>query len=191
MPNLDAIPLDGKLLLIVSRDKKCYPVIVRKTCFSDMVPVLKDADDREAQPLKVLWYRFAILCFLAAGMSACGQTQTARPSPALPPAIDPFSGLIRLYQGPLNHLDAVRRGGCPMFPSCSEYGRLAIADHGPIIGWMMAHDRLMRCGRDEIATAPRVLVNGEWKFFDPVEANDFWWNGRKRDGYRAGAVPQP
>ena len=136
-------------------------------------------------------YKLAIFLLLAAGMSACAPSQPADPSPAGNTAVDPFSGLIRLYQGPLNHLDAVRRGGCPMFPSCSEYGRLAIAAHGPVIGWMMAHDRLMRCGRDETASAPRVLVNGEWKFFDPVEANDFWWTGRKKNGYQADTESQP
>lgn len=124
-------------------------------------------------------------------MSACAHSQAADRSLAGSATADPFSGLIRLYQGPLNHFDAVRRGECPMFPSCSEYGRLAIAAHGPVIGWMMAHDRLMRCGRDETATAPRVLVRGQWRFFDPVEANDFWWSGRKKDGYRAGTAPRP
>ncbi len=44
-----------------------------------------------------------------------------------------FSGAIRFYQGPLGHLDAVRRGPCPMFPSCSEYARQAVAAHGPLV----------------------------------------------------------
>lgn len=39
----------------------------------------------------------------------------------------------------------------------------------------MALDRLMRCGRDEMKFAQRIRVNGKWKFYDPVEYNDFWW----------------
>ena len=85
------------------------------------------------------------------------------------------SVLFNLYRGPLNHLQAVRRGECPMYPSCSEFARQAIAKHGPLKGWLMATDRLIRCGRDETRLAPRVLVNGRIKYYDPVDSNDFWW----------------
>jgi putative component of membrane protein insertase Oxa1/YidC/SpoIIIJ protein YidD len=112
---------------------------------------------------------------IAAAMIACAGPMPGGSSQPPTDPIDPLSGIIRFYQGPLNHLSAVRRGECPMAPSCSEYARLAIAAHGPWIGWMMAHDRLLRCGRDEAATAPRVLVNGRWKIYDPPAANDFWW----------------
>ncbi len=88
----------------------------------------------------------------------------------------PPSTLLGFYQGPLNHLNGVRRGACPMEPSCSEYARQAVARHGPVKGWMMAMDRLMRCGRDETRRAPTVLVNGHIKYYDPVDANDFWWS---------------
>lgn len=90
-----------------------------------------------------------------------------------------YSSVIDIYQGPLNHLSAVRRGQCPMYPSCSHYGREAIAKHGAVIGWMMAMDRLMRCGRSELSRAPLVQINGRWRYYDPVAENDFWWY-RKR-----------
>lgn len=83
--------------------------------------------------------------------------------------------LLDMYHGPLNHLSAVRRGPCPMHPSCSEYTRQAMAQHGRIKGWLMAMDRLMRCGRDETRLAPTVRVNGQIKYYDPVGNNDFWW----------------
>ncbi len=85
--------------------------------------------------------------------------------------------LIDVYTGPMNHLNGVRRGVCPMHPSCSAYSRQAIARYGSAKGWIMAVDRLMRCGRDELRYAPQVMVNGELKFYDPVEANDFWGAG--------------
>jgi putative component of membrane protein insertase Oxa1/YidC/SpoIIIJ protein YidD len=83
-------------------------------------------------------------------------------------------GLIAFYQGPLNHLQAVRAGSCPMHPSCSTYARQALSKHGLILGGMMATDRLMRCGRDELRSAPRILVGGQVKYYDPLNANDFW-----------------
>lgn len=89
---------------------------------------------------------------------------------------DPLYSIVKFYQGPLNHLSAVRRGECPMYPSCSEYSKESIRKHGMIIGWMMTCDRLMRCGRDETKISPIIIVSGKWKYYDPVERNDFWWN---------------
>ncbi len=90
-------------------------------------------------------------------------------------AQSPASQIIHLYQGPLNHLSAVRHGGCPMHPNCSAYGLAAIEKHGALVGWMMAFDRLMRCGLDETLLSPEVLVDGSWKYVDTLEHNDFWW----------------
>lgn len=95
-----------------------------------------------------------------------------------PPAReDPGSAagaFIHIYQGPLNHLSAVKDGGCPMHPSCSSYGLEAFARHGPLMGWVMICDRLMRCGRDECALSPEIIVDGRWKTFDPLENNIDW-----------------
>ena len=116
---------------------------------------------------------------MAAVVTACSRPGSAVSSGGPAPAADPLSALIRFYQGPLNHLSAVRRGECPMAPSCAEYAHQAIAAHGPLIGWVMAHDRLLRCDRDETDNAARVVVNGRWKFYDPVSANDFWWRNNE------------
>ena len=80
--------------------------------------------------------------------------------------------LIRLYQ---EHLSPADGGRCPMTPSCSEYARQAIQKHGPVVGWIMACDRLMRCGRDEVRLSPAKIINGQSYTHDPVAANDFWW----------------
>ena len=84
-----------------------------------------------------------------------------------------YQEVIAVYEGPLNRLEAVRRGECPMYPSCSQYSKEAVARFGFVKGWVMSMDRLMRCGRDEVRLAPKIWVNGEWKIFDPVETNDF------------------
>ena len=93
----------------------------------------------------------------------------------------PATGIIHFYQGPLNHLSSVKYGQCPMYPSCSEYALCAIDKHGALIGWIMTFDRLMRCGRDEINLSPEIMVNGQWKIYDTVEQNDFWWASANTD----------
>ncbi|AOY58881.1 conserved uncharacterized protein, DUF37 [Desulfococcus multivorans] len=103
--------------------------------------------------------------------TGCGATGTGSAGGGY--SASPFSGMLAFYRGPLDHLSAVRRGTCPMTPSCSEYAREAVARHGELRGWIMACDRLMRCGRDEIHRAPKVKVNGEWRYYDPVDRNDF------------------
>lgn len=87
-----------------------------------------------------------------------------------------IAGLIGFYRGPLNHLGAVREGSCPMHPSCSEYAAQAMEKHGPVAGWVMTMDRLIRCGRDETDRAEWVYFEGQRRFHDPVSSNDFWWH---------------
>jgi putative component of membrane protein insertase Oxa1/YidC/SpoIIIJ protein YidD len=99
------------------------------------------------------------------------QTETGR-------GADPLSLMTRFYRGPLNHLSAVRYGECPMYPSDSEYSLQSIQKHGMLVGWIMAMDRLMRCGRDETRLSPEVFINGKWKTYDPVEKNDYWWSDK-------------
>ena len=88
---------------------------------------------------------------------------------------DPLSLMTRFYRGPLNHLDAVRYGQCPMYPSDSKYALQSVKKHGMLMGWIMSMDRLMRCGRYETKLSPDVYINGKWKTYDPPENNDFWW----------------
>jgi len=91
---------------------------------------------------------------------------------------NPLQSIIRFYQGPLNHLSAVKRAECPMYPSCSNYSKQCFEKHGLFIGWMMTCDRLMRCGRDELRLSPWIFVDGKLKCYDPVNDNDFWWYKR-------------
>ncbi len=103
----------------------------------------------------------------------------------------PFRMAIAFYRGPLDHLNSVRTGSCPMHPGCSSYSLQAIDKHGPLIGWMMACDRLMRCGRDELQRSPAVFIDGSRRCPDPVAANDWWWHTRGSASGREGdkAVP--
>ncbi len=79
---------------------------------------------------------------------------------------------VRFYQ---DHISGVDGNRCPMSPSCSEYAARAIKKHGLAVGWVMACDRLLRCGRDETHLSPVRRINGDLYIWDPVKANDFWW----------------
>ena len=61
-----------------------------------------------------------------------------------------------------------------MYPTCSHYGVQAMAKHGSILGLMMTVDRLFH-EWTEIKTAPKVRVSGVERYWDPLEANDFWF----------------
>jgi putative component of membrane protein insertase Oxa1/YidC/SpoIIIJ protein YidD len=103
-------------------------------------------------------------------VSGCG---AHLPAHTLQGDSEPVSQIIHFYQGPLDHLSAVRYGGCPMAPHCSAYALMALEKHGPLTGLMMTFDRLIRCGNDEIHLSPEVFVNGRRLTYDPVEANEW------------------
>ena len=84
-----------------------------------------------------------------------------------------FRFLVEAYQENISPIDGKH---CPMYPSCSEYSIQSIKKHGSVVGWIMTVDRLFRCGRDELRLSPQVMVNGERRWYDPPESNDFWWH---------------
>lgn len=69
-----------------------------------------------------------------------------------------------------------------MYPSCSAYAQQVFKKHGPLLGWMMSCDRLVRCGRDEASISRKVRAEGQILIYDPVAANDFWWFQKKQTG---------
>ena len=114
----------------------------------------------------------ALFLILAGLTTSCATSKSALNG--APSKSDPLSSMIEFYRGPLNHLSAVRYGECPMYPSDSEYSLKSVQKHGMLKGWIMAMDRLMRCGRDETRLSPKIFIDGKWKIYDPVEKNDFW-----------------
>ena len=46
------------------------------------------------------------------------------------------------------HISPADGDRCMMVPSCSHYAAGAVKKHGALIGWVMACDRLVRCGTD-------------------------------------------
>jgi putative component of membrane protein insertase Oxa1/YidC/SpoIIIJ protein YidD len=82
-----------------------------------------------------------------------------------------LTGPIHFYQKYLSGADGQR---CPMTPSCSNYAARAVRRHGAFLGWIMACDRLMRCGRDELKLSPAVITRQGIRCQDPLDNNDFW-----------------
>ena len=85
--------------------------------------------------------------------------------------------LLCFYKTYISPADGDR---CPMDPGCSLYGARAFEKHGILMGWVMACDRLLRCGRDEMDVSPPIIRNGKQYCYDPVSANDFWWHETDR-----------
>lgn len=82
---------------------------------------------------------------------------------------------IRLFQKFISPADGDR---CPMHPSCSRYASEAVNREGIIKGWVLACDRLLRCGRNETRLSAPISVNGVRLTYDPLSANTFWWDNR-------------
>ncbi len=75
-------------------------------------------------------------------------------------------GLIGVYQRFVSPIGGVDR--CGFRPSCSNYGRQAIRDQGPVLGVILIGDRQIRCNVFERPGYTR-LPNG--KLYDPVSDN--------------------
>lgn len=78
---------------------------------------------------------------------------------------------LRVFSDYISPVDGDR---CGMCPTCASYSIQAIRKHGFVIGTIMMADRLMH-EIDEVETALVFVNHGAGRFYDPVEANDFWW----------------
>lgn len=72
------------------------------------------------------------------------------------------------------YISPVDSGKCPSYPSCSHYALQAVKKHGSLLGLLLTFDRLIH-EADEVHRAPLIKINGEYRYFDPIENNDFWW----------------
>jgi hypothetical protein len=78
---------------------------------------------------------------------------------------------LRFFQGAISPVDGARSN---MYPTGSAYARDAIQKHGALLGLVLTIERLMHEGNEGIS-APRIRKYGLWRIYDPVEANDWWW----------------
>jgi putative component of membrane protein insertase Oxa1/YidC/SpoIIIJ protein YidD len=73
-----------------------------------------------------------------------------------------------VYQNNFSSVSFVRKGHCPMHPSCSQFSKIACEKYGVISGGVLTTDRLMRCGRDETKKLKIVNIENRLLFYDPV-----------------------
>jgi uncharacterized protein len=123
------------------------------------------------RPCRPIFLLTALLLFslwaVTAQAEEIGQLYPSHPDE--PPL---WSSPLLFFQRVISRADGDR---CPMHPSCSHYAATVFKRYNPITAWILTCDRLLRCGHDEMRTAPQVLVNGAPHAYDPVEANTFWW----------------
>jgi len=135
------------------------------------------SDIPRAAALLALFFFFASSVYAAPLKGPWGQGRSEKtPQKRADQRFNPLPFMVELYRTYISPIDGK---SCPMYPTCSEYSLLCFKRHGLFIGWLMTCDRLFRCGRDELRLSPEVTVNGEFRCYDPLENNDFWWyNGR-------------
>jgi hypothetical protein len=80
-------------------------------------------------------------------------------------------GLIKFFQTYISPVDGDR---CPSYPTCSQYALEAVRKHGAMAGMIMGFGRLLH-EFDEIHLSPLIRVHDSYRYYDPVENNDFWW----------------
>ena len=78
---------------------------------------------------------------------------------------------IRVFQKAISPTDGDR---CPLYPSCSTYGVQAVRKHGFVLGTIMTTARLTH-EMGETRISPKIRVLGSYRFYDPLENNDFWF----------------
>ena len=91
---------------------------------------------------------------------------------SLSPGQRAVGGLFRFFQEYISPVDGDR---CPSYPTCSQYGQEAVRKHGVLIGLVMTFDRLIH-ESDETHRAPLIRAGESYRYYDPVENNDFWWD---------------
>lgn len=82
-----------------------------------------------------------------------------------------FDVYLQFFQRVLSPVDGARSN---MYPTGSAYARQALAKHGALLGIVLTTERLLHEG-NEGQVAPRIRKYGLWRIYDPVEANDWWW----------------
>jgi hypothetical protein len=98
------------------------------------------------------------------------QQQPSVPSaPAYPGVV--LDTYLKFFQGVISPVDGARSN---MYPTGSAYAREALKKHGALLGLVLTTERLMHEGNEGIS-APRIRKYGLWRIYDPVEANDWWW----------------
>jgi putative component of membrane protein insertase Oxa1/YidC/SpoIIIJ protein YidD len=75
------------------------------------------------------------------------------------------NAFVDVYQ---RYISPVKGGNlCPMFPSCSQYAKIALKHYDFLYAYPMLFERILRCGH-ELYLYPLDTVNNTLKWYDPV-----------------------
>lgn len=85
---------------------------------------------------------------------------------------------MRFYSRVISTADGSR---CAMYPTCAGYAVLAVRKHGPVLGGLLAADRLLHESGVNTVWYERVSPHGIRRWYDPVEQNDFWFTHEPED----------
>ncbi len=91
-----------------------------------------------------------------------------------------FDRMLQFYQQVISQVDGARSN---MYPTGSAYARQVFKKHGAGLGIFLTTERLLHEG-NERQVSPRIRKYGIWRIYDPVEANDWWWDGPENWTYR-------
>jgi hypothetical protein len=89
--------------------------------------------------------------------SAKSEIHDSATDPVPTPASYFSKGLFFVYQ---EFIGPTKGSRCPMTPSCSEYGRLAVKRYGLGTGILMTGDRIHRCGHDQYLYNKAITRDG-------------------------------
>ncbi|TYT73439.1 membrane protein insertion efficiency factor YidD [Desulfobotulus mexicanus] len=115
-------------------------------------------------PKRFAWSGVPYLCFVFFLLSGCAAGGSGLSEEKL--SLNP---MLVLYQGPLDHLHAVRSGRCGMQPTCSSYAAQTFGRKSFLDAWFSVFDRLLRCGKDLDHPNIRWIPASEGpRVFDPA-----------------------
>lgn len=78
--------------------------------------------------------------------------------------------LFQCLRDVISKVDGAR---CPMYPTDTQFAVEAARRHGLVLGLLFFVDRLFH-EWSETKKAPTIVVHGRKRFYDPLDANDFW-----------------
>ena len=77
---------------------------------------------------------------------------------------------IRFFSRVISPADGPRS---PSYPTGSAYGKMAIEQHGALMGILLIGDRLFH--EADIHQGPLIRHYNKIRYYDPLESNTFWW----------------
>lgn len=97
--------------------------------------------------------------------------QSPSPNLSFPP--HPALTFISFFSQYISPIDGPRS---PSYPTGSAYGKIAFYRYGFFLGSILTADRLIH--ESDLPLGPVIRIHNKIRFYDPVEANTFWWNSK-------------